>query len=115
MGLHMDKILISSAEVAQTEVATETPLRLESKLPPAVPPWAKWALSPLVLVAVVMPGGDRFTRCNGERTASQPACLHCMAGDIADRKRVADIRSHSGLFFDRTAAAINGDGLECAR
>jgi S1-C subfamily serine protease len=46
----MDKIVISSAEVAQTEVATETPARLESKLPSAVPAWAKWALLPLVLV-----------------------------------------------------------------
>lgn len=46
----MDKIVISSAEVAQTEVVTEAPARLESKLPPAVPAWAKWALSPLVLV-----------------------------------------------------------------
>lgn len=46
----MDKIVISSAEVARTEVAAETPMRLDSKLPPAVPPWAKWALSPLVLV-----------------------------------------------------------------
>ena len=46
----MDKIVISSAEVAQTEVVTEAPARLESKLPPAVPSWAKWALSPLVLV-----------------------------------------------------------------
>lgn len=48
--LHMDKIVISPAEVARTEVATETPARFDSKLPPAVPPWAKWALSPLVVV-----------------------------------------------------------------
>jgi S1-C subfamily serine protease len=46
----MDKIVISSSEVAQTEIATETPARLESKLPPPVPTWAKWLLSPLVLV-----------------------------------------------------------------
>lgn len=46
----MDKIVISSAEVAQTELVTEAPARLESKLPPAVPAWAKWALSPLALV-----------------------------------------------------------------
>ena len=45
----MDKIVISSAEVAQTEVVTEAPARLESKLPPAVPAWAKWVLAPLVL------------------------------------------------------------------
>ena len=46
----MEKIVISSAEVAHTEVAPETPSRIESKLSPAVPAWAKWALSPLVLV-----------------------------------------------------------------
>src|SRR6516225_1489602 len=46
----MDKIVISSAEVAQTEVSADAPARLESKLPPAIPPWAKWALAPLVLV-----------------------------------------------------------------
>ena len=46
----MDKIVISSAEVEQTEVANEAPARVESKLPPAIPVWAKWALSPLVLV-----------------------------------------------------------------
>src|SRR4051812_15990365 len=46
----MDKIVISSSEVAQTQVATEIPARLQSKLPPPVPLWAKWALSPLVLV-----------------------------------------------------------------
>src|SRR5882724_10898952 len=46
----MDKIVISPAEVAQTQASPEIPLRLEPKLPPAVPRWAKWALSPLVLV-----------------------------------------------------------------
>ena len=45
----MDKIVISSAEVARTEVAADTPTRLDSRLPPAVPAWAKWALSPLIL------------------------------------------------------------------
>jgi S1-C subfamily serine protease len=42
--------VISSAEVAQTQVSPELPVRLEPKLAPAVPRWAKWALSPLVLV-----------------------------------------------------------------
>lgn len=46
----MDKIVISSAEVAQTQVSPELPARLETKLEPVVPVWAKWALSPLVLV-----------------------------------------------------------------
>jgi len=46
----VDKIIISPAEVAQTEVSAETPARLESKLPAAVPAWTKWALAPLVLV-----------------------------------------------------------------
>src|SRR5215475_3665180 len=47
--LNMDKIVISSEEVAQTGVVADAPLRLESKLPPTVPVWAKWVLSPLVL------------------------------------------------------------------
>lgn len=46
----MDKIVISPAEVAQTQISPELPARLDTKLPPAVPGWAKWALSPLVLV-----------------------------------------------------------------
>lgn len=46
----MDKIVISSAEVAQTEAPPELPARLEPKLAPAVPQWTKWALTPLVLV-----------------------------------------------------------------
>jgi hypothetical protein len=46
----MDKIVISAAEVAHTQVSPEVPARLEPKLEPAVPNWAKWALSPLVLV-----------------------------------------------------------------
>jgi S1-C subfamily serine protease len=47
---NMDKIVVSAAEVAQTEVSPEIAKRLEAKLPPAVPAWAKWAMSPLVLV-----------------------------------------------------------------
>jgi S1-C subfamily serine protease len=50
----IDKIVISSAEVAQTQVPTDAPVRIESKLPPAVPGWAKWALSPLILVLPVL-------------------------------------------------------------
>ncbi|HET6180937.1 MAG TPA: serine protease [Candidatus Sulfotelmatobacter sp.] len=46
----MDKIVISPAEVAGTQPSLELPARLEPKLPPAVPRWAKWAISPLVLV-----------------------------------------------------------------
>lgn len=45
----MEKIVISTAEVAETQVPLELPARLEPKLPPAVPGWAKWALAPLVL------------------------------------------------------------------
>jgi S1-C subfamily serine protease len=46
----MDKIVISATEVAHTEVSPDIPARLEPKLEPAVPRWAKWSLSPLVLV-----------------------------------------------------------------
>lgn len=46
----MEKIVISTAEVAETQVPADQPARLEPKLAPAVPRWAKWALSPLVLV-----------------------------------------------------------------
>jgi S1-C subfamily serine protease len=46
----MEKIIISPAEVAETQVPADQPARLEPKLTPAVPPWAKWALAPLVLV-----------------------------------------------------------------
>ena len=50
----MDKIVISPAEVAQTETPPDLPVRLEPKLAPAVPRWAKWTLSPLVLVLPVL-------------------------------------------------------------
>jgi S1-C subfamily serine protease len=46
----MEKIVISSAEVAETQSPADQPTRLEPKLPPAVPRWAKWALAPLVLL-----------------------------------------------------------------
>jgi S1-C subfamily serine protease len=47
---YMEKIVISSAEVAETQSPVEQAGRLEPKLIPAVPRWAKWALAPLVLV-----------------------------------------------------------------
>ena len=47
---YMEKIVISAAEVARTEFSPDVPTRLEPKLQPAVPGWAKWSLSPLVLV-----------------------------------------------------------------
>lgn len=46
----MDKIVISLAEVAETQAPPELPDRLEPKLQPVIPAWAKWVLSPLVLV-----------------------------------------------------------------
>ena len=45
----MEKIVISSAEVAETQTAADQPARLEPRLAPVVPRWAKWTLSPLVL------------------------------------------------------------------
>jgi S1-C subfamily serine protease len=45
----MEKIVISSHEIAGTGTPAEQPARVEPKLPPAVPGWAKVALSPLVL------------------------------------------------------------------
>jgi S1-C subfamily serine protease len=48
--IHVEKITISPAEVAATQAPAEQPARLEPKLAPAVPPWAKWALAPLVLL-----------------------------------------------------------------
>jgi S1-C subfamily serine protease len=59
--LHMEKIVISSAEVAETKVPADQPARLEPQLPRAVPQWAKWSLAALVpflpllcLVAIVV-------------------------------------------------------------
>jgi len=46
----MDKIVISAAEVAQTQVSVELPDRLEPKLQPPIPTWTKWTLAPTVLV-----------------------------------------------------------------
>src|SRR3984957_13879140 len=46
----MEKIVISAAEVAETQSSAEQPARVESKLALAVPTWAKWTLAPLVLV-----------------------------------------------------------------
>src|SRR4029077_14681299 len=48
-SFHMEKIVISAAEVAETHAPAEQPAQLEPKLPPAVPQWARWALAPLVL------------------------------------------------------------------
>jgi S1-C subfamily serine protease len=46
----VDKIVISPAEVAQTQVSLELPVRVDTKLLPAVPTWSKWVLAPFVLV-----------------------------------------------------------------
>ena len=46
----MEKIIISPAEVAETQVPVDQPARLQPKLAPAVPLWAKWALAPLALL-----------------------------------------------------------------
>lgn len=46
----MEKIVISAAEVAETQAPTEQPAQLETKLAPAVPQWARWTLAPLVLL-----------------------------------------------------------------
>jgi 4-amino-4-deoxy-L-arabinose transferase-like glycosyltransferase len=48
--IYMEKIVISPAEVAETQSSAEQPARLEPKLAPAIPRWAKWILAPLVLV-----------------------------------------------------------------
>src|ERR1700756_210487 len=45
----MEKIVISSAEVAETQASADQPARLEPRLAPVVPRWAQWALCPLVL------------------------------------------------------------------
>ena len=50
----MEKIIISNREIAETAAPAEQPTRLEPKLPPPVPRWAKVALSPLVLVLPVL-------------------------------------------------------------
>lgn len=46
----MEKIVISSREIADTGTLPEQPARVEPKLTPPVPVWAKVALSPLVLI-----------------------------------------------------------------
>lgn len=50
----MEKIIISSGEIAETRVPAEQSARIEPKLPPVVPWWAKLSLSPLVLVLPVL-------------------------------------------------------------
>lgn len=46
----MEKIVISTSEVAETALLPEGPTRLEPKLPPPVAWWAKLAMWPLALV-----------------------------------------------------------------
>ena len=46
----MDKITVSTQELAAIPVTVETPGRVEAKLPPVIAWWAKLAFSPLVLV-----------------------------------------------------------------
>jgi|HubBroStandDraft_6_1064221.scaffolds.fasta_scaffold00118_10 S1-C subfamily serine protease len=46
----MEKIVIGSGEIAQVGPPPEQPNRLEPKLPPPVPIWAKVAMAPLVFV-----------------------------------------------------------------
>ena len=50
----MEKIVISPGEIADTRVAPEQPARIEPKLPPVVPWWAKFSLAPLVLVLPIL-------------------------------------------------------------
>ena len=50
----MDKIVISSVEVAETMVPAEQPARPEPKLLPVVPRWAKASMAPLVLVLPIL-------------------------------------------------------------
>ena len=45
----MEKIVISKAEVNETQAPSEQPALLDPKLRPAVPRWARWTLAPLVL------------------------------------------------------------------
>jgi S1-C subfamily serine protease len=46
----MEKIVISTAEVAEAQTPSDQPARVEPKLAPSVPTWAKWTLAPLVLL-----------------------------------------------------------------
>src|SRR6266481_2409965 len=51
----MEKIVIGSGEIsAVAPPAPDQPPRLEPKLPPPVPLWAKFALSPLVLLLPIL-------------------------------------------------------------
>ncbi len=50
----MEKIVISSNEVAETLPAPDIPARLEAKLPSVIPWWARLSLWPLVVVLPVM-------------------------------------------------------------
>lgn len=50
LSVSMDKIVISAAEVAETQVSPYLRDRMEPKLQPVIQPWAKWSLAPTVLV-----------------------------------------------------------------
>ena len=50
----VEKITVSSDEIAATDSSIGGPARLEPKLPPAIPWWAKAALSPLVFVLPIL-------------------------------------------------------------
>jgi hypothetical protein len=50
----MDKIVISSVEVAETMVSAEQSARSEPKLLPVVPRWAKVSMAPLILVLPIL-------------------------------------------------------------
>lgn len=50
----LEKIVVGAAEIAEVAPSPEQPARLEPKLTPPVPMWARLALAPLVLVLPVL-------------------------------------------------------------
>jgi S1-C subfamily serine protease len=50
----MDKIFISSEEIREARSVPESPGRMETKLPPAISWWVRFAVAPLVLVLPVL-------------------------------------------------------------
>jgi S1-C subfamily serine protease len=50
----LEKIVIGATEIAQVAPAPEQPSRLEPKLPPPIPMWARAAMCPLVLILPVL-------------------------------------------------------------
>jgi len=46
----MEKIVVSRGEIAQISTSADEPRGVSAKLPPAIPLWVKFCLSPLVLV-----------------------------------------------------------------